>query len=82
MERNDLLSRIIPPGISLRAHGYALVIGNLVCLLFSSSFVGKLMSAYEKLYRFSGGKKVLVEAQGQISGHAGSTIFKAAHNNI
>ena len=61
MERNDLLSRIIPPGISLRAHGYALVIGNLVCLLFSSSFVGKLMSAYEKLYRFSGGKKVLVE---------------------
>ncbi len=60
-KRNDFLSRITPPGISLRTHGYMLVIGNLVCLLFSSSYFGRLMSAYEMLYRFSGGKRVLVE---------------------
>ena len=79
-KRNDFLSRITPPGISLRMHGYMLVIGNLVCLLFSSSFVGRLMNAYEMLYRFSGGNRVLIEGAvmprfGELLGNSSLLFF-------
>lgn len=59
--KSDFLSRISPPGLSLKTHGRLFVIGHLVCLLFATSFIGNYYMAYSALYTFKAGKRILIE---------------------